>query len=282
MIKQSKIKVHPLFLLLGATMFYFKAGELFWDMLLCWSIQEGGYAFVCFKKGFRLRHCLFTPLGVRGDFKGAGYIPFEEKISLHFIGSGIGILLSIVLFALEFRGTALLSLILAGVRLLPFLPLEGGRIWLEILGKWKGTLRAAGWLTKAGSGIGYGLCIMGVIFSVVLPLAFLFLPIGLYLIYVNKHEFLHIAKNLYYGILEDWEKPLREVIVSGEETPLELALHLNPYEDTFFFRTSQGGVSQERVMLALVAGKDCQWIWKLADQKDFDAKTYKFGYDDVK
>ena len=279
--KQSKIKIHPLFLFLGATLFFFGEDAYFWDMLFCWTVQEGGYALFCIKKGLRVRHWLFTPLGIRVDFKDSEFIPFKEKISIHFIGSGIGILLSVAMFALELHNLALVSLLLAGGRLLPFLPLEGGHIWLEILGKWKGTLRAASWLTKAGCGVGYGLCIMGVAFSVLLPHAFFFLPVGLYLIYVNKHEFLQIAKKLYFGMLGDTEKPLREVIVSGEETPLELALYLNPYENTFFFRKNESGVSQERVMLALFTGKDENWIWKLADEKDYGAKTYKFGYDDM-
>lgn len=281
MIKQSKIKIHPLFIFLGVTLVFFREDALLWDMLFCWTIQEGGYALFCVKKGFSVRHWLFTPLGIRVDFKGSGFISFEEKVLFHFIGSGIGILLSIAMFALEQKNLALVSLLLAGGRLLPFLPLEGGRIWLEILGKWKGTLRAASWLTKAGCGVGYGFCIMGVTFSVILPCTFFFLPVGLYLIYVNKHEFLQIAKKLYFGMLNDTEKPLREVIVTGEETPFELALYLNPYENTFFYRKNENGVSQERVMLALFTGKDENWVWKLADEKDYGAKTYKFGYDDM-
>lgn len=280
MIKQTKLKFHPLFLLLAASLYYYGMGALFWDMLFCWAVQEVGYAFFCRRKGLRVRHWLFTPLGIRAHFASTN-IAFEIKLRLHFIGSGIGIILSVVLFGLEQKNFAVLSLLLAGIRLLPFLPLEGGRIWLEILGKWKGTLRAASWLTKAGYGIGYGLCVFGVLFSIIEPCAFLILPVGLYLIYVNRHEFLQIAKNLYSGMLIDKEKPLREVIVSGKETPFELALHMNPYEDIYFFRENQGGVSQERVMLALFTEKDSQWVWKIADQKDFGAKTYQFGYDDM-
>ncbi len=82
-------------------------------------------------------------------------------------------------------------------------------------------------------------------------------------------------------MLDDTVKPLREVIVTGEESPLELALHLNPYEDIFFFRSNHSGVSQERVMLAVFTGKDRKWVWKLADEKEFGAKTYNFGYDDM-
>lgn len=265
MIKQ--IKIHPLFILLLATLFYFREAALFGDMLFCWGIQEGGYAFFCARKGMCVRRWLFTPLGIRADFKEAA-LSFEEKIKLHFIGSVIGIVLSVVMFALEQKSFAMVSLLLAGVRLLPILPLEGGRVWLEILGKWKGTLRAAGWLTKAGCGVGYGLCFFGIIFSILLPGGFLFLPIGLYLIYANEHEFLQIAKNLYYGMLENTEKPLREVNVSGKETPLELAFYLNPYEDVFFFQKDESGVSQERVMLALFMGKDSQWVWKIANEKE--------------
>ncbi|WP_352400241.1 hypothetical protein [Anaerotignum sp.] len=281
MIKKNKIKIHPLFLLFGATLFYFKAGGLFWDMLFCWTIQEIGYAIFCCKKGLTVRHWLVTPLGLRGDYVRSEFMPFEQKISIHFIGSGIGILLSVVLFALELRDFARVSLLLAGVRLFPFLPLEGGRIWLEILGKWKGTLRAASWLTKAGCGVGYGLCFIGILFSILFPIAFVAVPVGLYLIYVNKHEFLQIAKDLYFGMLDDTVKPIREVIVTGEETPLELACHLNPYEDIFFFRSNHSGVSQERVMLAVFTGKDRNWIWKLADEKEFGAKIYDFGYDEI-
>jgi Zn-dependent protease len=275
-----KVKFHPLFLLLVTILFYFGMGTLFWDMLFCWAIQEGGYVIFTRRKGLSVRYWLFTPLGIRADFVSAN-IAFDKRLRLHFIGSIFGILLSIVLFGLEQKNVAILSLLLAGLRLLPFLPLEGGRIWMEILGKWKGTLRAASWLTKAGYGVGYGLCVFGVLFSIIEPSAFLILPVGLYLIYVNRHEFLQIAKNLYTGMLNDVEKPLREVIVSGKETPFELALHMNPYEDIYFFRENQGGVSQERVMLALFTEKDSQWVWKIADQKDFGAKTYQFGYDDM-
>lgn len=278
MIKQ--IKIHPLFLLLGAALFVFGKATLFRDMLFSWMIQEGGYAFFCMRKGLNVRWWLFTPLGIRADLMNMN-ISFEEKVMLHFMGSGIGILLSVVLFALEQRSFAFLSFLLAGGRLFPLLPLEGGRIWLEILGKWKGTLRAAGWLTKVGCGVGYGICIFGVIFSILLPHAFLFLPIGLYMVYANKHEFLQIARNLYFSMLEKAEKPLREVTVSGSETPLELALYLNPYEDTFFFQKNQSGVSQERVMLALFWGKDTRWVWKVANKKEYRAKNYCFGYDDI-
>ncbi|MEA5058318.1 MAG: hypothetical protein VB047_12285 [Anaerotignum propionicum] len=277
---KTKVKLHPLFLLLVTILFYFGMGTLFWDMLFCWAIQEGGYVIFTRRKGLSVRYWLFTPLGIRADFVSAN-ITFDKRLRLHFIGSVFGILLSIVLFGLEQKNVAVLSLLLAGLRLLPFLPLEGGRIWLEILGKWKGTLRAASWLTKAGYGVGYGLCVFGVLFSIIEPSAFLILPVGLYLIYVNRHEFLQIAKNLYTGMLNDAEKPLREVIVSGKETPFELALHMNPYEDIYFFRENLGGVSQERVMLALFTEKDSQWVWKIADQKDFGAKTYQFGYDDM-
>ena len=277
---KTKVKFHPLFLLFASILFYFGMGALFWDMLFCWAIQEGGYAIFSRRKGLRVRYWLFTPLGIRADFESAN-IAFDKRLRLHFIGSVLGILLSIILFGFEKKNVAVLSLLRAGLRLLPFLPLEGGRIWLEILGKWKGTLRAASWLTKAGYGVGYGLCVFGVLFSIIEPCAFLILPVGLYLIYVNRHEFLQIAKNLYTGMLNDTEKPLREVIVSGKETPFELALHMNPYEDIYFFRENQGGVSQERVMLALFTEKDSQWVWKIADQKDFGAKTYQFGYDDM-
>jgi Zn-dependent protease len=278
MIKQ--IKIHPLFLLLGVALFIFGKVTLFRDMLFCWVVQEGGYAFFCIHKGLNVRWWLFTPLGIRVDFMNT-LISFEEKVILHFMGSGIGILLSIVLFALEQRNFAFLSFLLAVARLFPVLPLEGGRIWLEILGKWKGTLRAASWLTKVGCGVGYGLCIFGVVLSIIIPYAFLFLPFGLYIIYANKREFLQIAKNLYASMLESAEKPLREVVVSGNETPLELALYLNPYEDTFFFQKDESGVSQERVMLALFLGKDKRWVWKIANQKEYGAKNYCFGYDDM-
>ena len=280
MMKQTKIKIHPLFLLFTAILFYFRMGILFWDMLFCWAVQEGGYAFFCMRKGFRIRHWLFTPLGIRVDFMNS-CIAFEEKLKLHFIGSCIGIFCSVVLFALEERTFAMVSIVLAGTRLLPLLPFEGGRIWLEILGKWKGTLRVASWLTKAGCGVGYGLCIFGMIFFIILPCAFLILPVGLYLVYANQHEFLQIARDLYAGMLIDTERPLREVNVSGKETPFELALHMNPYEDIYFYRGNNGGVSQERVMLALFMEKDSHWVWEIANQKDFGAKTYQFGYDDM-
>ena len=271
MIKPGKLKIHPLFLVFGAMFYYFKTEGIFWDMLFCWVVQEGGYILFCCRKGMDVRRLLITPVGIRADFSERA-ITFDQKLKLHFVGSILGILFGVVLFALEKGEMALLSLLLAGIRLFPVLPMEGGKIWLALLGRWKGTLRAASWLTKVGAGVGYGLCAFAIILGVLFPHAFVLLPVGLYLIYVNRHEFLQIAKNLYTGMLEEAEKPLREVPVSGKETPFELALHMNPYETIYFLRGNDGGVSQERVMLAVFTEKDTRWLWKIADEKNFGAK----------
>lgn len=278
--KGSRIKLHPLFLLWGATFYWTGSVHLLWEILLCWGIQEGGQALFSRACGMSLQRVLFTPVGIRIEVEEEG-ASFETGLLLRLVGSIVGIFLSVCFFALEYRAAAMLSLLLAAFRLLPILPLAGGRLWLDLLGRWKGTLRAAAWLTKMGMGLGWGITAFGILYAVLYPRAYFFICTGLYFLYANKREFTYIARRLYLGMLHETEKPLKAVQVSGKESPLQLALLLNPFEEIFFLRQDAGGVSQERVMLALFSGKDARWLWRTAENKDFRANCEKFGYDDT-
>lgn len=262
MTKGISFKVHPFFLCMILSFFLTERSILFWNALFCWGIQEGCCLLFALRRGGKLRHIRLTPLGIRAEVHGQGW-----EIGQYFVGSLAGVILSIIFFGAEMKGAAGISLFLSAFRLLPILPLDGGRLFVTVLGHRYGHLWAARFLTKVGQGMGYGCMIFGFLVAVLYPYHWVIFLWGTYLVYANGHEFLHIAKKFYERILSSGEKPLRGVSVTGEESVLNLVMKLNTQEETFFFRGETEGVSQERVLLAFFSGRNTSWLWQVADRK---------------
>ena len=276
--KGIKVNIHPLVIVEGILFFSMNQGKLFLFIMVCCFIQEAGQALILRRYGRKMNRIVFSPLGIRIEGNHMEIIEFSKKIKLHFMGTIVGIGSSIILFAFEEQFMAFLCIMLGVLRLIPILPLEGGRLYLEVAGRYWGTLKVASNMTRVGIGCGYGICIFGIGIGILFPIGMLYLPIGLYLIYANKREFYAITRKLYTGLIIKGDKPLKEVIVEGKESPLELCGYLNPEQEIFFSVQGNEGVSQQRVMIALLEKKDREWLWKVAGKKVVNAKKQNLEY----
>lgn len=256
---KSKITINPLFLIQGIGCYIFNIFDLWLFSMFCSFVSEFGQTMLCRDQDFD-RFCIhFTPIAVKVE----DVLPtFYPKLQYHLIGSAIAIFIAITMFAFDFNVYCKCSMFVALFRLLPILPLQGGKFMLDVLGRCFGTLKVAVILTKIGLGFGYGVCIFSVFISFAFDFLILLLPIGGYLIFANKKMLYPIIRRLYDGLAIHCEKPLKEVNVNGDESPQELSFYLTPFYETIFFAKDKRGVSEQKVIVGLLEEKDASWLWK--------------------
>lgn len=283
---KSKIHIHPLFLLSGVYFLGISQGKLFLLATILCFLAEGAKIWFGVAKGLRLKGLTFTPIGVRGEMNGVEKLSAKHQATLFLSGTGMSMVMAVVLFALEQKQVAMLSIILGCVRLLPLLPFDGGQLVFLLVSRVWGTIRMAGVLSKIGRGAGVGTVLFGVCFAVLFPVHLMPIFVGLYLVHANKQEVYYKIKQFLFQVsLGDAKRPMREVFVCGKEAPLELIGRMNPYCETVFMKIEDEGVgvSERRVFQAFLGQKDAEWMWQVAQMqtKEIRAKWAEFGYDDV-
>lgn len=257
-----KVTVNPLFLIEGIICITLGVADLWLFMVMCSLCCEMVQA-LCIRTIEMTRMCVhFTPIVVKVE----DVLPvFVDKMYKHFIGTGVAVFIGIMCFGFELNVYSKCAFAVAFVRLIPLLPFEGGKLVLDLIGKCFGTIKVASILTKIGMGYGYGL----ILFAMFTSLSFggyfiLFLPIGGYIVYSNKKILYPITKKMYQGLIMNGEKPVKEIIVKGTETPTQLSLYLNPYEEIFFSAKGKRAVSQQKVVVGVLENEGAEWLWKTA------------------
>lgn len=254
-----KITINPLFIIQGIMCYMFGFFDIWCFFMVCSFVSEMGQALITRDNTFMKLCVHFTPIGIKVE----DILPtFHNKLYYHFVGSIIDGLIVVICFGFEYYNCLSYAFILAFFRLFPLLPFEGGKLILNMAGRWFGTLKIATIFTKIGLGFGYGVCIFGFVASYMFVEGLLFLTIGGYLIYSNKNILYPITKKLYTGLASITEKPIKEIEVNGTETPMELSFYLNPHEETLFFAKGKRGVSQQKVVVGILEKEDASWLWK--------------------
>ncbi len=262
---KKKVVLHPLFILEGIMAIVFDV-KLIFVLWVCCSIccELGQAIFMMYraeKKGEYIVYTKlhFTPIGVRMD----GRLPqFSKKAYDHLFGSLVGILLAVGWFAWEETGFSFVSFVVALLRLCPILPFEGGKIIMILGGLWKGTVHTAIVLTKIGVGCGYAFCMFGGAMLFFSPIGLFILLWGVYLLNYNKKALYPLTKSIYEDLVVRGDKPFREIVVRGDESPFELSFYLNPHEEVIFSAKGKLGVSQQKVIVGLLEEKDAAWLWR--------------------
>ncbi len=139
--KKSRISVHPLFLLLGV--WYSMTGKagLFFVSVAAALLHEAGHSLVAARLGYKAERIELLPCGAVLKVNTLGISPADE-ILLAAGGPLVNLCCTVCFFALwwflpdtyAYTDTAAyLSLFLAVVNLLPFFPLDGGRVLCALL-----------------------------------------------------------------------------------------------------------------------------------------------------
>ncbi len=237
-------------------------------MLIFVTIHEVSHCAVALCYGAKIRKIIITPLGERAEIKGMERLSYWKRQSILLAGPGVSFLFGIV-FWIGFRNMemAWMNFMIGGFNILPFLPMDGGGILLNFLGRKNGILKTINILKKISTGFGYFLMVVGCIQVLLYPFNISLLLIGCYFISVNKRGYLTYTYYIYKELLHPHKRmmPIRKVILGSNVSLGEVVSMMNTDCYFMFFREKDGEVeskSQRQVMQRLLEKGVLGKVWE--------------------
>ena len=266
-VTKCRFRIHPL--LLPMLFLFWQSGSLqsFLWLIVFVTLHEFSHCTAALVFGGKIKEIWITPIGERAiihHFDGFRYGKRQVILLAGPICSLMCAGICILIGNLEF---AYVNMLIGVFNLLPFLPLDGGRLLLNWWGRHSGTLKAAGILTKMSRGFGYFLIAIGVVQAVLYPYMFSLLLIGCYMVSVNRKEYLHITYGLYKQLMKKNKNtlPIR-ACYTGENALLgELTSVMNPDYYFLFYRRYNGRMeqkTQQEVMSLLMERGAYGKVWE--------------------
>ena len=135
--ERVRLEVSPGFLLLLAGLFYldYGVGLLPWALLVCAVHELGHVAAALLLKG-RPRRLSLSVVGAELSFSYPRVLSYGEESLVALAGPAANLVIGVAAYCLKGYLPAILSLGVGGFNLLPILPLDGGRVLLNLLALW--------------------------------------------------------------------------------------------------------------------------------------------------
>jgi len=129
-----RVDVSPGFLLLLAGAFYLDQGIgiLRWALLGC-VIHEAGHVIAATVVGGRVERMSLSVIGAELGFEYPRVLSYGEESLIALAGPAANLLAGMLAICLNWYLTAIFSLGIGGFNLLPMLPLDGGRVFLNLM-----------------------------------------------------------------------------------------------------------------------------------------------------
>lgn len=269
----KRIKVHPL--ILPPVVWLLARGELGNFLLLLWfvTVHELSHCIMAVALGAKLKQILITPVGERAIIQNLERLSLGKRLAILLAGPMGSLFVGWACFFLA-KGNAarmeyaVMNWIIGGFNLLPFLPMDGGGILWNLLGRKYGTLKTAGVFIKISRGFGWFLIVVGIVQVILYPFNISLMVIGCYFVSVNRREYLYITYRTYKELLAEKRKemPIKGVLVKGEARLGELAQQMNLDDYCIFYREKDGILekkSQGEVMKELMEQGAGGRVWEL-------------------
>ena len=137
---ELKLRVHPLFIIFSFFLIFFGGVKLFFIYFLTLILHELGHYFVAKKLGYKLNSIMFMPYGVSLNGKG-NIFKKSDEIFIALAGPFVNVLLTLMCVSMWWFFPELYfyteefvyaNISLGVFNLLPFFPLDGGRLFVAI------------------------------------------------------------------------------------------------------------------------------------------------------
>ena len=200
-----KIKIHPSFLILALFCAISGTAVKYAIVLLFVTLHEMAHCAAAIFFGAKLEEIWFTPIGERAAVKGLYFLAPWKRGLIYFAGPALNLVLALLFYFFclkvpQFSFFAQINLAVGIFNLLPFFPLDGGRILFELLSGKIGFLRSGAYMTALSKWCSGILILIGFIQFFLFPYQISLFLIGLYLMDSNRKEYQKLAFDFYRHI----------------------------------------------------------------------------------
>lgn len=265
--KKFRIRIHPL--LIPFMFLFFLSHQLlsFLLLLLFVTIHELSHCIAAYLCGAKVKQIWFTPVGERAVIKNMEQLSYGKRQLILLAGPGVSFLLGgiFLLFFSQWE-YGMMNLVIAAFNLLPFLPMDGGKLLLHCIGRHIGTVKTARILIKISQGFGYCLVLCGILQVLLFPFNISLLVIGFYFVSTNRREYVHMVYCTYKELQACKKRilPIKHVYVGDNISLGEAVAQMNTDYYFLFYREKNGvweKKSQKQVMYALMKEGAGGGIW---------------------
>lgn len=188
--------------------------EQFFIVLLSVTIHETAHILMAGIWGLKTERVIVTPIGETAVIKGIENIHIIKKLLIVMIGPLTSILIGLLTDGIISDINKIIGLF----NLIPIYPLDGGRILQYTLSYFIGVLRANRVTSRVSCTISYLVFGVGIIYLVLYYMNIGLLCVGIYLIKINKREYLNMTYIFYKSIMrkkDDRILPIRGLRVNN-------------------------------------------------------------------
>ncbi len=210
-IKGFGINLKPSFFVMCAVFIIYGMGRELCILIFSVTMHEAAHIVTAYACGLAPKGVTITPIGQQADIRGMENISFIRRIFIVSAGPGVNLVLWLM-----FDSNMNLALFLLNV--LPVYPLDGGRLLHYILGYCLGVLRANRVQSFLSKGIAVAIFALGFVQTIMYCYNISLLCIGLYLIKINKKEYINMTFAFYRSVMYRNDKKVLSVrsLAAGE------------------------------------------------------------------
>lgn len=203
------MEIKPAFIVVLIIMIALSMIEQFFIVLLSVTIHETAHILMAMLFGLKTEKVIVTPIGETAVIKGIEDIYILKKLLIVLAGPITSVLIGILTTDIISE----INWVIGIFNLIPIYPLDGGRILQYILSYNIGVLRANRVTSRISCAISYIVFVCGMVQMILYYMNIGLLCLGIYLIKINKREYLNMTYVFYKSII--YKKENRILPVRG-------------------------------------------------------------------
>ncbi len=219
-IKGFRINLKPSFFVMCGLFMLLGYGRELCILIFSVTLHEMAHIFAAALCGIRAEGVIITPIGQQAIINGMENISFVRRIFVVVVGPLINLLLWFIF-------DSQINLALFILNTLPVYPLDGGRLLHYVLGYCIGVLRANRVQSFLSKAMAIMLFLFGILQVVLYSYNVSLICIGLYLIKINRREYINMTFSFYRSVIYRNDKKVLAVrsFAAGESICLKTIVY---------------------------------------------------------
>ena len=271
---ERKIKINFSFFIIMFFVCFYLGFKQFLAAMVLLSLHEAAHGLTAVFFGLKVKDFELCPVGERLGIVGLDDIGILKRIAVFASGPIMSIFLAALLYFFDLQNYAVISLAIGIFNIIPILPMDGGKIAEEFLGRFFGSVNAFSAVSKFSVTFGFVAIVLGIIQTVLYPFNISILVIGIYFIITNRKNRNRELIRIYSLIYNDsrFRRKIKFITAKEEDSARKLSRSFS--KDVYYIVAlwNSGNIiwlEQKNIIQKCISAKDDRLINALENKTYF-------------